>query len=139
MAEQTDDLVDWARFADARAQLGGNFWRAMGYLRDDGRKAVSAIEDAVRTGRSVAIIGPADKLKSEADHMGAVAVAELAEQIEFHARDCVEWHQSPEMLVEDAVKLRTAFENTVTLFEQEASPLLARRDALRRKFELSPR
>lgn len=135
MVQTIDTAVDWARFSQAREQLGGDFWRIMGYLRDDGLKAVSEIEDGVRNGDAVALIGPADLLKTEAEHMGAVAVAEIAEQIEVEARDCVEWHQSPEHLVENAVKLRRVFEDTVTQFEKEASPLLERKPAFRRSIE----
>jgi histidine phosphotransfer protein HptB len=137
MAQTIDTVVDWARFAQAREQLAGNFWRVMGYLRDDGHKAVSEIEAGVRRGDAVSLIGPAELLKTEAVHMGALGVAEIAEQIEMQARDCVEWHQSPELLVEDAVTLRSVFEETVALFEREASPLLARRPDLRRNIELT--
>ena len=139
MVQTIETVVDWARFTQAREQLGGNFWRVMGYLRDDGHKAVSDIEDGVRNGDAVALIGPAELLKTEAVHMGALGVAEVAEQIEMQARDCVEWHQSPELLVEDAVTLRSMFEETVAMFEKEASPLLTRRPHYRRQAEMSAR
>ncbi len=137
MAQATGTIVDWARFERAREQLGGNFWRVRGYLREDGHKAISQIEDGVRSGDAVALIGPAEMLKTEAVHMGALGVAEIAEQIELQARDCVEWHQSPESLVEEAVGLRSAFEETVAMFEKEASPLLERKPNFRRSMELS--
>lgn len=132
MAQAVDMVVDWARFSEARERLGGNFWRVMGYLREDGNKAVSMIEDALRSDDPVALIGPAELLKSEAVHLGALGVATIAEEIELSARDCVEWHQSPEMLVEDVVRLRSTFEETVALFEKEASPLLTRKPQFRR-------
>lgn len=136
MAQTIETVVDWTRFAKAREQLGGNFWRVMGYLRDDGHKAVAEIEEGVRNGDAVALIGPADLLKTEAEHLGAIGVAALAEQIEVQARDCVEWHQSPELLVEEAVSLRSVFEETVVLFEKEASPLLERKPHFRRPIEI---
>lgn len=139
MTETLDTVVDWARYAQARERLGGDFWRVMGYLREDGNKAVSLIEDAVRADDPVALIGPAELLKSEAVHMGALGVAEIAEEIELQARDCVEWHQSPEMLVADVVRLRSVFEETVGLFEREASPLLKRNPAFRRNAEMALR
>lgn len=139
MAQTLGTVVDWARFSQARERLGANFWRVMGYLREDGHKAVSEIENGVRQGDAVALIGPAELLKREAVHMGALGLAEIAEQIEMEARDCVEWHQSPEMLVENAVSLRTVFEETVAQFEKEASPLLSRKPTFRRSVEMTAR
>lgn len=128
--ETEDALIDWARFARAREQLGANFWRVMGYLRDDGERAVTSIETALRAGNAAGLIGPAELLKTEAEQMGAIAVAEIAEEIELQARDCVEWHQAPDFLVEAVVKLRECFRQTVVRLEQEASPLLERKAAM---------
>ena len=139
MAQTRDMVVDWERYAQARERLGGNFWRVMGYLREDGHKSVTMIEEALRADDAVALIGPAELLKSEALQMGALAVAEIAEEIELQARDCVEWHQSPEMLVSDVVRLRQTFEETVDLFEKEASPLLTRKPDFRRNLEFATR
>jgi histidine phosphotransfer protein HptB len=139
MDQMQDALVDWNRFGHARAQLGSNFWRVMGYLRDDGHKAVCTIEESLRANNAVGLVEPAELLKTEAEQMGAVAVAEVAEKIELQARDCVEWHQSPEWLVADVVQLRTMFEETVAMFEREASPLLERKAAIERTAELAVR
>jgi histidine phosphotransfer protein HptB len=127
MKQQSDVVVDWARFAHAKASLGHNFWRVLNYFREDGAKAVTAIEDALRSENAIGIIGPADLLKSESIQMGALLVAELAEEIEMEARDCVEWHQSPAALLETVIGLRVAFGQTVVQFDREASPLLARK------------
>lgn len=139
MAGVSDSVIDWAQYAQARERLGSNFWRVMGYLREDGNKAVVQIEEAMRADDPVALIGPAEMLKTEAVHMGALGVAEIAEEIELQARDCVEWHQSPEMLVSDVVRLRSTFNETVNLFEKEASPLLERKPAFRRNAEFAGR
>jgi histidine phosphotransfer protein HptB len=127
MTHQTDIVVDWARFAHAKASLGHNFWRVLNYFREDGGKAVTEIEDALRSESAIAMIGPADLLKSEAIQMGALLVAELAEEIEMEARDCVEWRQSPAVLLETVIGLRVAFGQTVVQFDREASPLIARK------------
>ena len=58
---------------------------------------------------------------------GALGVAELAEEIEVQARDCLEWHQSPESLLEDVVQLRAVFDRTVAAFDYETNPLLVRK------------
>jgi hypothetical protein len=138
-AEFDDALIDWERFAQARTQLGPNFWRVMGYLREDGHKAVGTIENALRAKDAAALVGPSELLKTEAEQMGAIAVAEIAEVIEIQSRECVEWRQSPEFLLEDVVRLRTTFERTVARLEQEASPLLERKAAMRRSIELAVR
>jgi histidine phosphotransfer protein HptB len=127
MGQHEEAIVDWERFAQARTTLGANFLRVIGYFSDDGAKSVSAIEDALRMRNAIAMIGPADLLKSDAMQIGALSVAEIAEDIEFGARDCVEWRQSPEILLEPVMQLRILFENSVGQFEKEVNPLLTRR------------
>ncbi len=124
---QGEVAVDWARFAQARQQLGDNFLRLMGYFREDGAKSVSVIEQAMRDRNAVGMIGPADLLKNDALQMGALDVAELAEDIEFGARDCIEWRQDPDMLIEPVMQLRAAFENTLAQMESRTNPLSQRR------------
>lgn len=131
---QIDDtvIIDWGRFEQARASLGVNFFRVLGYFREDGGKAVRAIEEAMRSLNAGAMIVPADMIKVEGIQLGALAVAELAEDIEFQARDCVEWHQSPAMLLEDVVQLRALFDQAVAAFDHETNPLQVRRPGERR-------
>lgn len=129
MAQTVDTAMDWNRFEQARASLGANFFRVLNYFRDDGGKAVTAIENAMRANDATAMISPADLLKSEAIELGALGIAELAEDIEVQARDCLEWHQSPETLVEDVVQLRAMFNQTVADFDYETNPLLVRKPA----------
>lgn len=129
MAQTVDTAMDWNRFEQARASLGANFFRVLNYFRDDGGKAVTAIENAMRANDATAMISPADLLKSEAIELGALGIAELAEEIEVQARDCLEWHQSPETLVEDVVQLRAMFNQTVADFDYETNPLLVRKPA----------
>jgi histidine phosphotransfer protein HptB len=119
--------VDWARFAQAKTALGGSFTRLLGYFREDGGKSIAQIEAALRAHDAIGMIGPADLLKSEAVQMGALGLAELAEAIEYEARDCVELHLLPDTLVEQVVALRAAYEAVVSQFDREASPLMVRR------------
>ncbi len=127
MAQAMADQVDWAQFAQARSTLGGNFARLLGYFREDGDKSVTAIEDALRALDPAGMIGPADLLKSEAIQMGAMGLAELAEAIEFEARDCVEMHLSPDTLLESVVALRGAFGAVIAQFDRETNPLMVRK------------
>lgn len=127
MADAVEIIVDWERFAQARAQLGGKLVRVVGYFRDDGKKSVEAIEAALRTRNAINIIGPADLLKTDAMQIGALTVAELAEDIEFGARDCVEWHQSPDSLIATVMQLRGVFEESLAQLEREVNPLVVRR------------
>jgi histidine phosphotransfer protein HptB len=75
----------------------------------------------------IAIIGPADLLKADALQIGALSVAELAEDVEFGARDCVEWHQASDLLLEPVLALRAAFDDTLLQLERETNPLVMRR------------
>ena len=136
MARMDDsELVDWMRFDQARASLGVRLFRRLGYLREDGAKAVTQIEDAMRAGDAVALVNPADLLKSEAFQIGALGVAALAEEIEVQARDCIEWRQAPDNIIEAVVQLRDAFDRTVLLIDKETNPLMVRHPVLRAKSE----
>ncbi len=136
MARMDDtELVDWARFDQARASLGVRLFRHLGYLREDGAKAITQIEDAMRAGDAISLVNPADLLKAEAYQIGALGVAALAEDIEVQARDCIEWRQAPDNILEAVVQLRDAFDRTVTLIDKETNPLMVRHPVLRAKSE----
>ncbi len=119
--------IDWARFAKTHADLGSGFMRVFGYFQEDGDKAITAIEQAVRANATTAIILPAHSLKSEARQFGAVALGDLAEHIEFHARDCLEWRTEPSALVEFVVNLRPLFQATIEALDAACNPLMQRR------------
>lgn len=126
MAQSEKVIIDSEAFAHCKARLGGNFVRVLGYLRDDGLKSLAVVEDAMRMGDAVAMIGPAELIKSDAFDLGAIALAETAEHIEMSARDCVEWRQSPDNLLESVVALRRIFAETITELTQASSPLSVR-------------
>jgi histidine phosphotransfer protein HptB len=126
---QEEAAVDWARFAQARQQLGDNFLRLLGYFSDDGAKSVAVIEQAMRDRNAVAIIGPADLIKNDALQMGALDLAELAEDLEFGARDCIDLRQEPDSLIQQAMALRGVFESTVSQMEVRVNPLAQRKIA----------
>jgi histidine phosphotransfer protein HptB len=120
-------IIDWEVFQQARAELGADFIRILGYFREDGTKSVAAIEEALRARNAVALVIPAHTLKGEARQFGAEALADLAEEIETEARKCVEWRQTPEGLITEAVKLRPLFDETLAAFDAEVNPLIERR------------
>lgn len=120
-------LVDWVAYAQARAELGTQFVRILGYFREDGVKSVVAVETAMRADNAAGMVIPAHTLKGEARQFGAEPLALLAETIEMSARDCVESHDSPRDLLETVVRLRPLFNETLTLLEREASPAVERR------------
>ena len=119
-----DEPIDWSAFEAARARFGTHFLRVLGYLREDGRSAVSAIESAVRAGDAVGLVRPACVLKDGAYDVGAEALGEAAERIEAIARRCVEVHDTPDEALPAAAGLRALFNATVARMEEEASPLL---------------
>lgn len=122
-------MVDWAAFSRARAELGANFVRILGYFREDGVKSVSQIEAAMRAQNAAALVIPAHTLKGDARQFGAEPLGDLAESIEVLARDCVEKHEPPSEALELVVQLRPLFEATLALLERDANPLVARRPA----------
>ena len=127
MGFQGSTLVDWAAFGQARSELGAGFVRILGYFREDGVKSVAAIEAAMRAKSAAAMVIPAHTLKGEARQFGAEPLGALAEEIETIARDCVEMQDTPEQALEHIVKLRPLFEETLSLLEREANPLVARK------------
>lgn len=129
MSFEGSTLVNWTAFQQARSELGGGFVRILGYFREDGVKSVAAIEAAMRAQNAASMVIPAHTLKGEARQFGADPLANLAETIETIARDCVELQDTPELALEHIAKLRPLFEQTLTLLEREANPLVARRPA----------
>ncbi|WP_448661756.1 Hpt domain-containing protein [Sphingomonas sp. CJ20] len=123
-------LVNWARFSQARAELGASFVRILGYFREDGIKALAQIEEAMRAQNATALVLPAHSLKGNAGQFGAEPLADLAELIETLARGCVERHDTPSDALEHVVRLRPLFDATLALLEREANPLVARRPAV---------
>lgn len=127
MSFEGSTLVDWVAFAQARSELGAGFVRILGYFREDGVKSVAAIEQAMRSKSSAAMVIPAHTLKGESRQFGAEPLATLAETIEEIARDCVERQDTCEEALEHVVRLRPLFFETLNLLEREANPLVPRR------------
>lgn len=121
------DVVDWAKFAAARAELGANFIRILGYFREDGDKAVGRIEQAMHSRDAAALVLPAHTLKSEARQFGADPLGELAEEIEHAGRRAVESRIFPDQILPQVARLRTLYAATIELFEKESNPLMVRR------------
>ena len=120
-------VVDWNVFSRARAELGADFVRILGYFREDGEKAISRIEAAMRSRDAAALVLPAHTLKSEARQFGARPLGELAEEIEFTARRSIEQRSFPDELVPRVTQLRPLYSETMSLFDRETNPLVQRR------------
>jgi histidine phosphotransfer protein HptB len=120
------DIVDWAHFEKARAELGPGFIRILSYFREDGVKSVSAVEQAMRDQNTVGLVMPAHTIKGEARQFGAEPLARVAELIETTARLCIETRRFPDELVPQVVELRRLFERTIQLFDDATNPLRSR-------------
>ena len=129
MSFEGSTLVDWSAYAKARTELGAGFVRILGYFREDGVKSVAAIEAAMRAQSAASMVIPAHTLKGEARQFGAEPLAALAEEIETIARDCVETRDTPGDALQQVVRLRPLFDQTLTLLDREANPLAERRPA----------
>ena len=127
MSFEGSTLVDWRAYSAARAELGAGFVRILGYFREDGIKSVEAVEAAMRAANAAAMVIPAHTLKGEARQFGAEPLADLAEQIESLARDCVEQQDTPDEALEPVARLRPLFDQTLSLLEREANPLVQRK------------
>lgn len=127
MSFDNSTLIDWNAYARTRAEMGAGFVRILGYFREDGVKSVAAIEAALRGSNAAGLVIPAHTLKGEARQFGAEPLADLSEVIETFARGCVERQETPEQALQHVVKLRPLFNETLTLLEREANPLVERR------------
>ena len=130
--------VDPALFSRAQEGLGAGFARTLGYFREDGRRALIAIEEAMRAASAAALVRPAHLLKGEALQFGARPLAELAEHIEETARRCVEQQEPPTELLADVVRLRPLLERTLALFDRHAGPATGRRPEFGRRMPIVP-
>jgi HPt (histidine-containing phosphotransfer) domain-containing protein len=128
-----EQLVNWDSFAQARAELGANFVRILGYFREDGVKSVARIEEAMRSNNAASMVIPAHTLKGESRQFGADPLADLAETIEMSARLCIERQDTPTDVLEHVVQLRPLFEATLALLERESNPLVERRPVFGRR------
>lgn len=131
-------IIDWEEFGQARCDLGADFLRILGYFRDDGGTSIAALEAAMRAKNAVALVIPADRLQGEAQQFGAQALAALAGRIEAVARDCVEWHETPEEVLPEVARLRPLFDETLAQFDRAINPLVERRGSERRPAVASP-
>jgi len=114
------ELINKEEYERARAQLGVNFSRILGYFREDGVRSVAQVEQAMRDRNAAGLVLPAHTLKGESRQFGSRALGDLAERIEMTARRCVEHHMGPEELVGDVADLRGCFERTLAELEAHA-------------------
>ena len=127
MDDAHEALIDWAKFARMRTQLGADFIRILGYFREDGEKSVDKIVDAMHRRDATALVIPAHTLKTEARQFGAVPLGELAEEIEFAGRRAVESRLFPDQILPQVARLKSIYQRTMDQFEAETNPLVARR------------
>ena len=123
------DIVDWVHFEKSRAELGPGFIRILSYFREDGAKSIQAIEQAMHSQDTVALVIPAHTLKGESRQFGAEPLAAVAEQIEQVARSSIETRRFPDELVPEVVELRRLWNRTIELFDEATNPLQTRTGA----------
>ncbi len=127
VSANAESIIDWSRFSAARAELGTEFTRILGYFREDGTKSVNAIEAAMRVRNAVQLVIPAHTLKGEARQFGAEALGDLAEEIETMARNCIEWRTEPDEALPNVARLRTLFVETLEALDRASNPVVERR------------
>ncbi len=109
----TIPLVEPAELAEARRVIGAGLPRIIGYFREDGAKAIRAIEEALQARSSRDLVLPAHTLKGDARQLGAVRLGEIAETIEKAARNCLERQVEPEGIGSEVAMLRGCFAETM--------------------------
>ena len=119
MIDNTEAIVDITRFMQAKGELGGSFARIVGFFREDGEKAIRAIESAMGRGDAAALVRPAHTLKGESLQFGAELLGSAAETIEKAAREAVEHHEFPTHVAVQVAQLRPLFHHSLAFFDRE--------------------
>lgn len=114
-------LVDEADLAQARAALGSDLTRILGYFREDGAKSIVQIEEALAAGDAATMVRPAHTLKGEARQFGCLRLGDIAEAIEKTARRCVEQHGEPTQVAAEIAMLRGCFIDSLAMLDNGAS------------------
>lgn len=127
MEYQTAPLINWNAFAEARAGLGSELVRILGYFREDGEKSVADIEAAMRSADAAGLVLPAHTLKGESYQFGAERLGMLAEHIEMRSRHFVETRTDPTELLPHVAGMREVFRDSLKALDNECSPLVERR------------
>ena len=113
-------LVDEADLAQARAALGTDLTRILGYFREDGAKSIVQIEEALAAGDATTMVRPAHTLKGEARQFGCQRLGDIAEAIEKTARRCVEQHGDPTGVASEIAMLRGCFIDSLAMLDHGA-------------------
>ena len=129
MTVDNTQIVDGAKFRQARAELGESFVRILGYFQEDSVKALTAIEEATRARSAAALVRPAHTLKGESLQFGAEPLGLLAEEIEKAARQAVEEQRFPDEIVERIAVLRPMLTETLAFFAHTVAASPVRRVA----------
>lgn len=93
--------------------IGAGLPRIIGYFREDGARAILAIEEALAARSARDMVLPAHKLKGEARQLGAARLGEIAESIEMTARSCLEKQAEPDGVASEIAMLRGCFAETM--------------------------
>ncbi|OJY66905.1 MAG: histidine phosphotransferase [Sphingobium sp. 66-54] len=115
-------LVDEAELAQARAALGADLTRILGYFREDGAKSIVQVEEALAAGDAATMVRPAHTLKGESRQFGCRRLGDIAEAIEMTARRCVEQHSAPDEVAAEVAMLRGCFTESIALLDGNAAP-----------------
>lgn len=113
-------LVSEPELDEVRHHLGPGLARILGYFRDDGARAIIAIEEALARRDATAMVRPAHTLKAEARQFGGLRLGDIAETIEKTARRCVEEHSEPAAVAVEVAMLRASFIETLTVLDKIA-------------------
>jgi HPt (histidine-containing phosphotransfer) domain-containing protein len=124
--------INRAKLAAIKAELGEHLPRILSYFAEDGVKSLDEVEEAVRIRDAVGLVRPAHTLKGEALQFGADALGYTAEKVEKAARLGVENHSFPKDIIDDAMRLRTLFQEAIALLQRETAPVAPPPMALRR-------
>ena len=135
MEEAAGNLVDWAKFARMRTELGAISCASSAISARMARKRSRRIEEAMHRRDAAALVLPAHTMKAEARQFGAEPLGDLAEEIEQAGRRALESRLFPDEILPQVARLRPIYLRTMALFERETNPLVGAAPDLRSRRE----
>lgn len=122
MVGSCQPAIDWARFQLVRNYADRRITRLVGYFREDAEHHVQLADCAARQGNLLVMIGQLEALRRDAMQIGALGLAELAEQVEVEARDIIDHGMTDFAMPPGLPALSRTLQETLTALESEISP-----------------
>jgi len=113
--------IDWARFALVRDYADRRMPRLLQYFEEDAGAALRSARSAHDGGHLFVMIGHLEQLRRDSVQLGALGVAQIAEEIETQVRDVLDFGDCPAGVPAALDQLDHCLLETLSKFRDELS------------------